>query len=216
MPWPLFCVVMLDSNLLHWLSFVNRTQHVSFFTTCIWWYLNRIGYLSIYRERERERQNRSIKTLSIDFGVMGLLFSRYIAKFWNKTETKFIKQKFRMLFLRHQCNLSHLGRLSGLKWIASNCGWPTSKQNRLNQLIRDRLVKWRVAISLSPDREVKVAISLSLNLPFSSAEFFFILTKYRYISQVQGFTAERPAVHSKQSKQINKSKSQILWLYDFI
>lgn len=80
-----------------------------------------------------------------------------------------------MLFLPRQCNLSRLGKLSPVKWIARNCGWPITKQNRLNQLIRDRLVKWRVAISLSLSRELKVAISLSLNLPVFPVQCFFFL-----------------------------------------
>lgn len=105
-------------------------------------------------------------------------FAHYLAKFYNKTKTKFIKQKFRMLFLHRQCNLSRLGKLSPVKWIASNCGWPTSKQNRLNPLIRDRLVRWRVAISLSLGREFKLAISLSLNLPVFSVRCFSLFSSF--------------------------------------
>lgn len=76
-------------------------------------------------------------------------FAHYLVKFSLKTKTKFIKQKFRVLFISLQCNSSHLVKLSRLKWIASNCGWPTSKQNWLKELIRGKLVKQRVAISLS-------------------------------------------------------------------
>lgn len=42
-----------------------------------------------------------------------------------------------MLFLLPQCNLSRLGKLSPVKWIASNCGCDITKQNRPNQLIRE-------------------------------------------------------------------------------
>lgn len=56
-------------------------------------------------------------------------FAHYVANFLNRTETKFIKQKFKMLFLLSRCNLSRLGKLSPVKWIASNCGRPTSNQN---------------------------------------------------------------------------------------
>ncbi|MED6237059.1 hypothetical protein ATANTOWER_018281 [Ataeniobius toweri] len=45
-----------------------------------------------------------------------------------------------MLFLLPQCNLSHLGKLSPVKWIASNCGCDITKQNRPNRLVREGFV----------------------------------------------------------------------------
>lgn len=83
--------------------------------------------------------------------------------FWSQTRSDSIEQKFRALFLARRCNSSHLARLSRVKWIASNCGWSTSKQNRRGRLIGDGLPRRRGAISSSPGAQSKVAISLSLN-----------------------------------------------------
>lgn len=44
-----------------------------------------------------------------------------------------------MLFLLPQCHLSHLAKLSPVKWIASNCCFDITKQNRPDQLIREGL-----------------------------------------------------------------------------
>lgn len=120
-------------------------------------------------QKNQSGRNIPIKTVGL-VRLVGLC--SFIRKVWNTTKTKFIKQKFRMLFLPHQCNSSCLAKLSRVKWIASNCGWPTSKQNRLNKLIRERLVKWRAAISLSLGRELNVAIFLSLNFPVLSVHCF--------------------------------------------
>lgn len=126
-----------------------------------------------------------------------LPLSHYHAKLWNKTETKFIKQNFRMLFLPHQCNLSCLGKLSQVKWIASNCGWPTSKQNRPNQLIRDRLYPWK-------ENWRWQSLFLLTSLSFLYTVFFILWLHYLTALQLSALDVKQMYRYELVMKMLNK------------
>lgn len=78
-----------------------------------------------------------------------------LQSFGSQAESNSIEQKFRALFLARRCNLSHLARLSRVKWIASNCGWSTSKQNRRGRLIGGRASETEGSDLFIPRRSIE-------------------------------------------------------------